>query len=380
MPFELTKEQQAMKKAAADYAAKAIAPIHEADESEGIFRKEIVKEMGELGFWGAIIPEEYGGTDSGYLSSILITEAISKVSPAYAGHFLNQTVGPGLAILKNGTEAQKKDYIPRLVTAELMGCFAATEPDAGSDIASMQMTADEVSDGFILNGVKTWITNASESDIGLIFAYTDKEKKHKGISAFIIDMKNNDRISTTTFEKLGQRCSKVGEIICKDAKISKESLLGDRGEGFKILMGLLNNTRLFAAARGIGVAEACLEKCIDYAKKRVQFGKPIGEFQMIQEQIAEMFINLQASKALVYQAAANKDKGIEDILEVAAAKYFACDASVKAADTAIKIYGAYGYSMEYPIQRYLRDSRAFIITEGSSNIQKVIISRRLLNL
>jgi len=378
MTYDLTKEQKAMRDAAADYATNRIAPFHETDELEGKFRKEIVKEMGELGFWGTIIPEEYGGTNAGYLSSILITEAIAKVSPAYAGNFLTQTVGPGLAILKNGNEKQKRKYLPRLVTAELLGCFAVTEANAGSDIASMEMSASEMDDGYVLCGVKTWITNASESDIGLVFAYTDKAKIHHGISAFIVDMKNNERIKTTEFDKLGQRCSKVGEIIFNEAKVPKDSLLGEKGEGFKIVMGLLGNTRLFAAARGIGVAEACLDKCIDYAKKRKQFGKSIGEFQMIQEQIAEIFINLQAAKSLVYQAAANKDKGVNDILEVAAAKNFACETSVKAADVALKIYGAYGYSMEYPIQRYVRDTRGFIITEGSSNIQKMIIARQLL--
>jgi len=380
MYFELSEEQKAMKELAAKYAAKTIAPIHEQDEVEGRFRPEIVKEMGELGFWGAIIPEEYGGTDSGFLSSILITEAISKVSPAYAGHFLNQTVGPGLTILNHGTEKQKQKYLPPLVNAELLGCFAATEPDAGSDLAAMSMTADEKEDGFLLNGTKNWITNATEADVGLVLAYTDKQKKHHGISSFIVELKNNPGIEMKSIEKLGQRCSKVGEISFVDAHVPKKSLLGSKGDGFKIFMGLLGYTRLFAAARALGLEEACLEQCVEYARTRVQFGKPIGKFQMIQEQIAEMHINHEASKMLVYQAAANKDRGGNDILEVSSAKYFACESAVKAADTAMKIFGAYGFSMEYPIQRYLRDSRAFVITEGSSNIQKVIIARKLLAL
>lgn len=380
MHYELTEEQKAMKELAAKYASKTIAPIHERDEVEGRFRSEIVKEMGELGFWGAIIPEKYGGTDSGFLSSILITEAISKVSPAYAGHFLTQTVGTGLAILSHGTVEQKQKYLPPLVSADLLGCFAATEPDAGSDLVSMKMTAADDVDGFLLNGTKNWITNAPVADIGLIFAYTDKAKRHRGISSFIVDLKNKPGIETRATEKLGQRCSKVGEIIFSEAMVPKDCLIGEKGSGFKILMGLLANTRLFAAARALGLEEACLEKCIEYARTRVQFGKPIGEFQMIQEQIAEMHINHEASRMLVYQAAANRDRGINDISEVATAKYFACDSAVKAADTAMKIYGAYGFSMEYPIQRYLRDSRAFVITEGSSNIQKMIIARNLLAL
>jgi len=378
MHYELIEEQKAMKELAAKYAAKTIASIHEQDEAEGRFRPEIVKEMGELGFWGAIIPEKYGGTDFGFLASILITEAISKVSSAYAGHFLTQTVGTGLAILNHGTDAQKEKYLPSLVNADLLGCFAATEPDAGSDLTAMKMTATEDEDGFLLNGTKNWITNAPAADIGLIFAYTDKEKRHHGISSFIVDLKNSPGIETRATEKLGQRCSKVGEIIFTDAKVSIDSLIGEKGNGFKILMGLLGNTRLFAAARALGLEDACLEKSIEYARTRVQFGKPIGKFQMIQEQIAEMHINHEASKILVYQAAANKDRSINDISEVATAKYFACTSAVKAADTAMMIYGSYGFSMEYPIQRYLRDSRALIMTEGSSNIQKIIIAKNAL--
>lgn len=377
--MELSEEQKAMKKLAMKYAIDTIAPIHEKDEAEGRFRPEIVREMGQLGFWGAIIPEEYGGTNAGYLSSILITEAISKVSPAYGGHFLNQTVGPGLAILNHGTEEQKQKYLPSLVSAHLLGCFATTEPDAGSDLASMGMTADEEANGFLLNGTKTWITNATEADIGLIFAYTDKQKRHHGISCFIVELKNNPGIEMRPIEKLGQRCSKVGEIHFADANVPKDSLLGSKGEGFSIIMDLLSKTRLFAAARALGLEEACIENSIEYARTRIQFGRPIGKFQMIQEQIAEMYINHEAARILVYQAAANKDRGKDDILEVATAKYFACESAVKAADTAMKIFGAYGFSMEYPVQRYLRDSRAFIMTEGSSNIQKIIIARKLFN-
>jgi len=213
-----------------------------------------------------------------------------------------------------------------------------------------------------------------------VFAYTDKEKKHNGISCFIVELKNIPGITTRPIEKLGLSCSVVGEIIFDDAQIPSEALLGNLGEGFKILMEMLGNTRLFAAARALGVGEACWEASIKYAKEREQFGQSISKFQMIQEQIAEMYIEHEASKLLVYQAALNKDHGRQNAVEVSVAKYFACEAGVKAADTALKIYGSYGFSMEYPIQRYIRDSRAFHITEGTANIQKVIIARSLWDL
>lgn len=377
MYFEISDEQRSMKELAEKYAVKTIAPIHEKDEAEGIFRPEIVKEMGKLGFWGVIIPQEYGGTNAGFLSAILMVEAISKVSPAYGGHFITQTAGCGLPIVNYGTTKQKREYVPSLVDAELFGCFAATEPDAGSDLTSMRVTADEKNDAFVLNGTKNWITNAPVADVGLIFAVTDKNKKHQGISCFIVDLKNNPGIETRVTEKLGQRCSKVGEILFSDAKVSKDSLLGKIGEGFKLLMNLLNTTRLFAAARALGVEGACLEESIRYASTRIQFGRPIKKFQMIQAQIAEMYINHEAAKMVVYQAAANKDRGKDSILEVSTAKYLACDSAVKSVGTGMKIHGAYGYSMEYIIQRYLRDAQAFVMTEGSSNIQKIIIARQL---
>ena len=377
MDFEITEEQEAMRDLAAKYAAKTIAPIHEQDEAEGRFRLELVKEMATLGFWGTIIPEEYGGTNAGFLSAVLITEEISKISPAYAGHILTQAAGTGLTILHHGTKEQKEKYIPSLVMADLLGCFAATEPDAGSDVASMRMRADEGDEGFLLNGTKNWITNAPDADIGLIFAYTSREKKHHGISCFLVHLKNHPGIETRATGKLGQRCSRVGEILFTDAMVPRDALLGDKGRGFQILMQLLSNTRLFAAARALGLEKACIDKSIAYARTREQFGKPIGQFQMIQEQIAEMYINHEAARTLVYQTALNKDRGSRNPLEVSVAKYFACESAVHAADTAMKIHGAYAYAMEYPIQRYLRDSRAFIITEGSSNIQKLIVAKQL---
>jgi glutaryl-CoA dehydrogenase (non-decarboxylating) len=380
MFFELSEEQGSVKDTARRFAVERIVPTQEQDEKNCFFRREIVTEMGRLGFFGGVIPEKYGGSDIGFLGSVLIVEEIAKVSASYSTHLISQTVGPGLAILRHGTKTQKETYLPRLVTGDWIGCFASTEPDAGSDVASMKMKAVKNAKGFTLNGAKTWITNATVADLSLVFAYTDKEKKHNGISCFLVELKNTPGITTRSIEKLGLSCSVVGEIFFEEVPLPLEALLGNLGEGFKILMEMLSHTRLFAAARALGVGGACLEASIKYTKEREQFGQSISKFQMIQEQIAEMYIEHEAAKLLVYQAALNKDHGRQNAVEVSVAKYFACEAGVKAADTALKIYGSYGFSMEYPIQRYIRDSRAFHITEGTANIQKVIIARSLWDL
>jgi glutaryl-CoA dehydrogenase (non-decarboxylating) len=379
MYFELTEEQKKMKDLARNFAKKRIKPTQEVDEKEGIFRKELVQEMGELGFFGGLIPENFGGTNVGFLSSIIMQEEIARVSASYGGHFISQMAGPPTAILKFGAKEQKERYIPALIKGDLIICFAVTEPDAGSDVASMRMTGIKKGDFYILDGLKSWISNAPVADVGLIFAYTDKSKRHNGISSFIVEIRKTSGISTKKIEKLGLNCSTIGEIVFEQVEINEDCLLGKEGDGFNILMGMLGNTRLFAAGRALGLGRACLEESIKYAKEREQFGEPICKFQMIQNQLAEMSIEHEASKMLVYHAALNKDKGINDLVEVAIAKYFACKSATKAADTAMEIFSSYGFSMEYPIQRYVRDSRAFNVTEGTSNIQKIIIARKLIS-
>jgi glutaryl-CoA dehydrogenase (non-decarboxylating) len=378
MFFEFTEDQKAIRKMAKDFAEKRLSVAVKEDEEKHLFRREIVSEMGKLGLLGTVLPEEYGGSNVGFLSTVLITEELARVSASYSTYSMSQAVGPGLTILKYGTKEQKDKYLPGLSTGDILICFGSTEPDVGSDVAGMKTTATEKDDHFILNGTKAWITNGPVSDSGIFWAYTDKAKKHKGISCFIFDLNNTPGVSRSPYDKLGLWCTVTGEIVFSDVKITKDSLLGPKGDGFNILMEMLGNTRICAAARAIGVGGACLEDSIRYAKERNAFGQPIATFQMIQSQLAEMYVEHEAAKLLVYQAAANKDRGIQDFIEVATAKFFATQAGVKAADAALEIYGSYGYSMEYPIQRYIRDSRVFPITEGTSNIQKMIIARHLL--
>lgn len=379
MDFELTEEQKEMKNLARQFAEKEIAPIIEKDEAEHKFRPEIVKKMGDLGFFGGVIPEKYGGTETGFFSTLLMNEEIARVSASYGLPFNMQTIGPGTTILKWGTEEQKKEYLPKLVNADVMGCFAITEPNSGSDVASMKSQAEDKGDHYLLNGTKTWISNAQVADIGIVFAYTDRAKKHKGISAFLVDIKNTNGITTRAIEtKLGLHCAPTGELIFEDAKIPKSALLGKLGEGFKICMSMLDNTRLSCACRAVGVAQAALDASIKYSGEREQFGKKLNEFQMIEEQIAEMYIDIQAARHLVYYAAYIKDKGQRNTLQVSTAKYFSAEVAVKATNNAVKIFGSYGFSSEYPVERFMRDAKSFQIVEGTSNIQKIIIASYVL--
>jgi len=375
--FELTDEQKAIREKAREYAEKRIAPVQEEGEKTGEFHtKEIVSEMGRLGFFGGVIPKEYGGTEAGFLSTILVVEEIARISASYCMLPANQTVGPGLALLREGTKEQKDKYVPRLTNGDILGSFVSTEPDAGSDLSLMKTTAVEKDGSFILNGSKTWATGATEADMGLFWAWTDKEKGTRGgISCFIIDLKDTPGIYTSDIGMLGLACDAVGEIAFNNVKIPKENLFGKLGAGYGYLMDLLANTRLCAAARAVGVHGACLEDCINYVKGR---GRDIENYQMLQSKIAEMHVEHEAARMLVYQAAANKDRGTETPIDVPTAKYFACEAAVKAAETAMEIYGCFSFPRDVSLRRYLNDSRAFPITEGTRNILRLIIGGQLL--
>ncbi len=256
-----------------------------------------------------------------------------------------------------------------------------TEPNTGSDVASMKTTAVETDDGFVINGNKTWISQAQVADCGLLYAKTDPKATpaHRGISAFFYDLKDNPGISTVPITgKLGLHCSPTGEVYYEDAKVPKDTLLGEIGRGFKICMTQLENTRLSCAARAVGVGAACLAAAREYALERKQFGKRLADFQMIQSDLAEMYVHHQAAELLVLKAAWKKDRGEKAATEVSTAKYFAAEGAVAAANAAVKILGSYGFSTEYPVERYLRDAKSYQIVEGTSNIQKIIISRALL--
>jgi len=372
--FELDDELLAIQQAAREFAEKEIAPTVDEDDRAHRFRKDLVRKMGELGFFSSTVPEEYGGTNAGYVSLVVITEEISRIHSSMRVA-INMQVGPASAIMDFGNEDQKKRFVPKIASAEWLSCFAITEPDAGSDVGAMRTTALKDGDHYVLNGSKTWISNAQVADVALVYAYTDPKTKYKGMSAFMVDLHTPGITTRPIQEKLGALASPTGELFFDNCRVPRENLLGKEGDGFKICMTELNNTRLSCGAGAVGLARICRESSVKYANQRVQFGQKIGEFQMIQDLIAQMWVQEEAARLLLYRAATLKDKHQPNTLETSMAKYCAGEAAAFAADCALKIYGAWGYSGEYPIERYFRDSRSYQIVEGSANIQKVIIAQ-----
>ena len=373
MDFDLSDELVAAQELARDFAEKEIGPTAAKDDKEHTFRRDLISKMGELGFYGCVIPESYGGNGLGFLALALITEEIARVHSAMRV-FMNMQVGPALTLLRFGSEELKKRWIPPLIRGESVGCFAITEPDAGSDVAAMRTTAVRDGDSYALNGSKIWISNAPVADSALIYAVTDRSQKHRGISAFYADL-HQPGVSRRALDALGVHASPLGELTFENFRVPAGNRIGNEGEGFKICMWQLNQTRLSCAAGALGVARAAKEAAVSYANQREQFGQKIGQFQMIQDVIAQMVVHEEAARLLVYRAAWLADRGQPNNLEVSIAKYTAAEAAAYAADGALKILGAYGYSTEFPVERYLRDSKSYQIVEGSSNIQKIIIAQ-----
>jgi len=375
MDFKLNESQLEIQRAAREFAEKEIAPFADKWDEEHHWPRDVILKMGEMGFFGCIIPEEYGGTNDGWLALALVSEQVARASSSLRVAINMQAAGPAYGLLLYGTDEQKQKYIPGLVTGELIGCFAITEPDAASDIMAMKCTAAVDGDHYVFNGEKTWISNAQFADLALVYAMTDKTKGSKGMSAFIVELKNNPGITTTALDKMGTRSSPTGMISFMDARVPKTALLGKEGDGVKQVFSCLNRTRINAAAGGLGLAQACLDLATQYCNERKAFGQEIGKFQMNQEMIANMAVEIEAVRLLVYRAAWQKDQGmLGNTLETSMAKYFAGEVAVRAALGCMKILGSYGYSTDYSAARYYRDAVLYQIVEGTSNIQKTIIA------
>ena len=375
MNFELTDEQKLVQETAREFAVNDIAPTLVEEERNHEFRLDRVQRMGELGFFSCGVSEALGGTGFGFLESVLMAEQVARVSASWRLPFNMQNLGPALTVAKFGTPEQQERFVPGWVAGTQIGFFGMTEPESGSDVASMTTVARDRGDHWELTGSKIWVSNATQGDAGLLYVMTDPERKHRGMSAFILEPKKvDDFVATDIDTKLGLHCAPTGEMAFHGTKLPKDALLGEPGDGFRICMWQLNNTRLGCAAGALGVAGAALDAAVSYANERTQFGKPISHHQMVQAQIAEMALEHESARMLVYRAAWLKDNGRPNQYETSLAKLQASEAAVHAANECMKIYGSYGYSTEYPAERLYRDAKSLQVVEGTSNVQKLIIS------
>ena len=378
MNFDLTEEQKMVKDMAKKFAETEIIPFARENDIKEHFPMEILKKMAPLGFLGGPIPENYGGAGLDFISDAIIFEEIGRADSSLRTTLSVQVSLVGLTLLLWGSEEQKQKYLPKLCKGEFIGCFALTEPGAGSDAASLSTSAVLKSTDWILNGTKTWISNGGIADISIVFAVTDKAKAHHGITAFIVE-KGSHGFSTKDIKgKLGLKASNTSELIFEDCRIPKNALLGRIGEGFKIAMSALDNGRYGVASGCVGIIQGCIDACTKYTKERHQFEKPIASFQLIQDKIARMVVDCDAARLLVYKAGYLKNKGVTNTVETSIAKYFASEAANRAASDAVQIFGGYGYSNAYPVERYFRDAKVATIYEGTSEIQKLIIASHVL--
>jgi butyryl-CoA dehydrogenase len=379
MDFNLTEEQQAILETARDFANNELKPVASQYDLKEEFPWPIVRKLAELGFMGMIIPTEYGGSAAG---NVALSTAIMEISRVCASTGVTLSVHNSLLsnpLLKFGNEKQKKKYLPRLASGEWIGAYALTESAAGSDAASLKTSAVKKGDRYVLNGQKVWITNAGVADVIITFAVTDKDgRRGHNISSFILE-KNFKGFHVGTHEKkLGIRASDTVELSYEDMEVPEENLLGEVHEGFKIAMDTLDGGRIGIASQACGIAAGCLEESARYARERVQFGKPIADFQPIQWKIAEMAMELDAAKLLTLRAAHLKDLKKPHTIEASMAKLFASKACNKAAWHAVQIFGGYGYTKDYPVERFYRDAKITELYEGTTEIQHIVISRAYL--
>jgi alkylation response protein AidB-like acyl-CoA dehydrogenase len=383
MDFTLNEHQLHWQSVARNFAQGRIAPIAREMDESGEMPLALVGEMAELGLLGSTLPKSLGGSEMDNVSLALIYEELGRACSSVRGFMTVHSSLVMQCIYQWGTSEQKQNYLPAMARGEAIGCYALTEPEAGSDAASIQTTAKKSSNGnYELTGEKIWITNGNIARIGIVFAKLDslREKKpHEQVTAFIVRLNNPDieRVRMPG-QELGHRASDHAKIIFRDSFVSGNDVLGGEGLGFKVAMSALDHGRLGVAAGALGVHQACLDACVSFAKERKQFGKPIGEFEMIQSAIAEMKASLDASRLLVYRAAWMKDQKLPTKLETSIAKYFATNAACKAASDAVLLHGGRGYSNEYPVERYYRDIKGLQIYEGTEHIQKIVIARELL--
>ncbi len=378
--FEITENQKMVQQVARDFAEKVIKPVvMKYDESQE-FPVEIIRKLGELGFMGVFFPEEYNGAGLGYLEYVTVIEEIARIDPSIGLSIAAHNSLCANHIYTFGSETQKRTHIPNLASGEKIGAWALTEPTSGSDAAGMLTTAVRDGNFYVLNGSKNFITHGSVGNVTVVMAITDKSKGKKGISAFIVENDTPGFIVSKKENKLGMRCCDTSAIAFDNCRVPRENLLGEEGTGFKQALDVLDGGRISIAALSVGIAQGALDASLKYAKERRQFGKPIGEFQAIQWKLAEMATLIEAARLLTYRAAFLKNHSKDIVLESSIAKYFASEAAARVTSEAIQIHGGYGLIKDFPVEKLYRDVKLCTIGEGTSEIQKMVIARKVLDL
>ncbi len=378
MDFKLSEEHELFRRTAREFAQKELEPRAKEFEDKHEVSPEILQKLGELGYLGLAVPEEYGGVGADALSYVIVMEELSKACASTSTAVSVQNSLVEFPIVEFGTEEQKRRYLPKLATGEWFGAFGLTEPEAGSDAAGMKTTAVRDGDFYVLNGTKRFITNAAFAQVFIVFALTDPAAGNKGVSCFIVERGTPGFTVGSEEDKMGIRGTSTCELFFEDCRVPAENLLGEENKGFKIAMLTLDAGRIGIAAQALGIAEAALEESVKYAQERIAFGKPLAAFQAIQFKLADMKAQIEAARWLVYHAAWKKDQGEDYILESSLAKLYAAEIASKVADEAVQIHGGYGYIRDYKVERLYRDARITRIYEGTSEIQKLIIARQLL--
>jgi alkylation response protein AidB-like acyl-CoA dehydrogenase len=381
MNLELTDEQRLIRETARDFADREIVPRARENDRNERFDLELVGRLGEMGYLGAPVAEEYGGRALDYLSYGLVVEEIGRADSSARTVVSVQTSLVAGSIEQWGTEEQKRGLLPKLCSGEWLGCFGLTEPGTGSDAASVATRAKQADGGWVISGSKMFISLGNHARIALIFAQTDPQKKpdgarrHQRIGCFIVPTDSEGFTSQEIHGKLGLRASDTAELALDEVEVPGDALLGDVGDGFKIAMSALDRGRYSVAAGCVGIAQGCVNESVKYAKERRQFDRPVASFQLVQELIADMIVETDAARLLVWRAGDLKDSGKPNTLETSIAKYYATETAVRCANAAIQVHGGYGYIDEYPVERYMRDARVTTLYEGTSQIQKLIIGR-----
>jgi alkylation response protein AidB-like acyl-CoA dehydrogenase len=378
MDFSFTEEQVSLRKSVRGFAEREIAP-HVLEWDEGnIFPLDVVRKCGELGYLGAIFPEEYGGAGLGYIEYSIIIEELARVDPSVALIVAAHNSLCTNHIFLAGTEDQKRRYIPKLASGEWLGCWSLTEPEAGSDAGGTRSQPARDGDTWVLDGGKTFTTNAHYAQVCVAMAVTDRAASAHGVSAFVIEHGTPGFRLGKKENKLGMRASATGEVLFENLRLPDSQLLGKLGEGFIDSLRILDGGRISIAALSVGIAQGAFDAALHYSKQRKQFGRPISEFQAIQHKLADMATEIEAARLLTYQAGSRKDSGARVTRESAMAKLFASEIAVRVCNEAVQIHGGYGFIKDYPVEKFYRDVKLMTIGEGTSEIQKMVIARQLL--